>query len=148
MKRFLFFLLLSPVIMAQTEMQSYSVIQKIAGVEIRFYPPVMMAKYTSKTQGSGFEKLFGYISGNNTKNAKIAMTTPVHMEKKTDENSMAFVLPKKFSDGNTPQPNDPSLKVFEDKGDILPPSYFPVTPTHLKKKNIPKYSENFSKKKK
>ena len=38
------------------------------------------------------------------------------MEKKTDENSMAFVLPKKFSDGNTPQPNDPSLKVFEDKG--------------------------------
>lgn len=116
MKRFLFFLLLSPVIMAQTEMQSYSVIQKIAGVEIRFYPPVMMAKYTSKTQGSGFGKLFGYISGNNTKNAKIAMTTPVHMEKKTDENSMAFVLPKKFSDGNTPQPNDPSLKVFEDKG--------------------------------
>jgi hypothetical protein len=68
--------------MAQTEMQSYSVIQKIADAEIRFYPPVMMAQHTSKSQGSGFGKLFGYISGNNTNNTKIAMTTPVHMKKK------------------------------------------------------------------
>ena len=29
---------------------------------------------------------------------------------------MAFVLPKKFTDENTPQPNDSSLMVFEDKG--------------------------------
>ena len=43
--------------MAQTEVQSYNVIQKISDAEIRFYPPVMMAKHTSKTQGSGFGKL-------------------------------------------------------------------------------------------
>tara|TARA_B100001057_G_scaffold20123_1_gene18620 strand:+ start:2259 stop:2792 length:534 start_codon:yes stop_codon:yes gene_type:complete len=108
--------MLSSLAMAQTEMQSYSVIQKISGAEIRFYPPVMMAKYTSKNEGSGFGKLFGYISGNNTNNSKIAMTTPVHMEKKTGENSMAFVLPKTFTDVNTPQPNDSSLSVFEDRG--------------------------------
>jgi hypothetical protein len=116
MKWFLFFVMLSSLVMAQTEMQSYSVIQKISGAEIRFYPPVMMAQYTSKNEGSGFGKLFGYISGNNTNNTKIAMTTPVHMEKKTGENSMAFVLPKTFTDVNTPQPNDGSLSVFEDKG--------------------------------
>lgn len=116
MKRFLFFLILPSVIMAQTEMQSYRVIQKIAEAEIRFYPPVMMAKHTATDQGSGFGKLFRYISGNNSSNTKIAMTTPVHMEKKTRENSMSFVLPKKFTDDNTPQPNDTSLKVFEDKG--------------------------------
>ncbi len=116
MKQFLFFFMLSSLAMAQTEMQSYSVIQKISGAEIRFYPPVMMAKYTSKNEGSGFGKLFGYISGNNTNNSKIAMTTPVHMEKKTGENSMAFVLPKTFTDVNTPQPNDSSLSVFEDRG--------------------------------
>jgi hypothetical protein len=108
--------MLSSLAMAQTEMQSYSVIQKISGAEIRFYPPVMMAKYTSKNEGSGFGKLFGYISGNNTNNSKIAMTTPVHMEKKTGENSMAFILPKTFTDVNTPQPNDSSLSVFEDRG--------------------------------
>ena len=102
--------------MAQTEMQSYSVIQKIAEAEIRFYPPVMMAKFTAKSQGSGFGKLFGYISGNNTNNTKIAMTSPVHMEKKIGKSSMAFVLPKKFTDDNTPQPNDSSLNVFEDQG--------------------------------
>jgi hypothetical protein len=108
--------MLSSLAMAQTEMQSYSIIQKISGAEIRFYPPVMMAKYTSKNEGSGFGKLFGYISGNNTNNSKIAMTTPVHMEKKTGENSMAFILPKTFTDVNTPQPNDSSLSVFEDRG--------------------------------
>ncbi len=103
-------------IMAQTEMQSYSVIQKIAEAEIRFYPPVMMAKFIAKSPGSGFGKLFGYISGNNTNNTKIAMTSPVHMEKKIGKSSMAFVLPKKFTDDNTPQPNDSSLNVFEDQG--------------------------------
>ena len=29
---------------------------------------------------------------------------------------MAFVLPKKFTDDNTPQPSDASLSVFEDQG--------------------------------
>ena len=81
----MFFLILPLVIMAQTEMQSYSVIQKIGDAEIRFYPPVMMAKYTDIIQGSGFGKLFGYISGNNSNNTKIAMTTPVHMEKKKEK---------------------------------------------------------------
>ena len=112
----MFFLILPLTIMAQTEIQSYSIIQKIGDAEIRFYPPVMMAKYNDIIQGSGFGKLFGYISGNNSNNTKIAMTTPVHMEKKKGENSMAFVLPKKFTDENTPQPNDSSLMVFEDKG--------------------------------
>ena len=41
--------------MAQTEIQSYSVIQKMSDAEIRFYPPVMMAKHTSKTQGQVLE---------------------------------------------------------------------------------------------
>ena len=93
MKQFLFYLMISQILMAQTEIQSYEIIQKISEVEIRFYPPVMMAKHTSVKQGSGFGKLFGYISGNNTENMKIAMTTPVHMEKKKGESSMAFVLP-------------------------------------------------------
>jgi len=115
-KIFTFFLILPLAIMAQTEMQPYSLIQKIGNAEIRFYPPVMMAKYTDIIEGSGFEKLFGYISGNNSNNTKIAMTTPVHIVKKKGNNSMAFVLPKKFTDTNTPQPNDSSLIVFEDKG--------------------------------
>ena len=116
MKQFLFFLMLSQILMTQTEIQSYEIIQKISEAEIRFYPPVMMAKHTSVRQGSGFGKLFSYISGNNTENIKIAMTTPVHIDKKTGGISMAFVLPKKFKNVNTPKPNDKSLLVFEDQG--------------------------------
>lgn len=75
-----------------------------------------MAKHTANIEGSGFGKLFSYISGNNSKQKKIAMTTPVHMEKSKEVNSMAFVLPKQFNQDNTPLPNEDSLTVFEDQG--------------------------------
>ena len=61
-------------------------------------------------------QLFGYISGKNSTQTKIAMTTPVHMEKGNSENAMAFVLPKKFNTKNTPQPSDNSLQVYQDQG--------------------------------
>ena len=111
--RTLFFILLSFYTMAQIETQSYEVLKNIAGCEIRFYPPVMMAKYSSDKGGSGFRKLFKYISGNNDGETKISMTTPVHMEKSESGNSMAFVLPKSFNKENAPKPNDASLVVYE-----------------------------------
>tara|TARA_A100001015_G_scaffold292621_1_gene368172 strand:- start:502 stop:1095 length:594 start_codon:yes stop_codon:yes gene_type:complete len=112
---FKFFLLLfftKSFLMAQIESQDYKIIQSFNDVEIRLYSPVMLAKYSSKNSGSGFGKLFRYISGNNDQNIKIAMTTPVHMER-GEISSMAFVLPKKFSKNNAPLPIDKSLNVFE-----------------------------------
>ncbi len=94
-------------------MQPYKIIENIAGSEIRYYPAVMMAKHKSKNPGKGFGKLFNYISGNNNTETKIAMTTPVHIKKSQAENSMTFVLPKKFNINNAPLPNDNSLEVFE-----------------------------------
>ena len=38
------------------------------------------------------------------------------MEKNKAGSSMAFVLPKIFTDENTPVPNDVSLEVYEDEG--------------------------------
>ena len=101
--------------MAQTEMQPYEVVKNVDEGEIRYYPAVMMAKHQSKNSGAGFGKLFGYISGDNNANTKIAMTSPVHIKKSQNENSMSFVLPKKFNPDNTPLPNDGSLQVFEKK---------------------------------
>jgi len=98
--------------MAQTEIQPYEIIENIADSQIRYYPAVMMAKYKSKNPGAGFGKLFNYISGNNNSETKIAMTTPVHIKKSQAENSMSFVLPKKFNINNAPLPNDNSLEVF------------------------------------
>lgn len=110
---FLVLLTTTSIVMAQTETQPYEVVKNIADCEIRHYPPIMMAKYQSKNPGGGFGKLFNYISGGNSTNTKIAMTTPVHIKKSQSENSMAFVLPKKFNINNAPQPNDLNLEVFE-----------------------------------
>ncbi|NBS18561.1 MAG: heme-binding protein [Flavobacteriia bacterium] len=115
MRKILFFLWIPTFAMAQIETQSYEVIQNIGEVEIRVYPKVMMAKTKDNTQGSSFRKLFDFISGNNTNQQKIAMTSPVHMER-AKEKSMAFVLPKRMNSANTPQPLDASLEVIEDPG--------------------------------
>jgi hypothetical protein len=115
--KYTIFLLLPWLLMAQTEEQSYEVVQTKSDFEIRYYPPVMMAAYVSDSNNSsGFRSLFRYISGSNQSQTKIAMTTPVHMEKQEQGNSMAFVLPKKFDPKTTPLPSDSQVKVYESKG--------------------------------
>ena len=42
------------------------------------------------------------------------MTTPVHIKKVEDENSMSFVLPRKFNPESA-SPIDESIKVFENE---------------------------------
>ena len=83
------FLLLSITMFSQGyETQKYEVIKQIEDIEIRFYPPSLMAKVDS---GGGFSKLFQYISGKNDKNQKIAMTTPVHMTNENNKSTMVFL---------------------------------------------------------
>jgi len=99
--------------MAQTEEQTYELIQIKSNFEIRYYPPVMMAEYNSQGgSSSGFGSLFRYISGSNASETKINMTTPMHMEKQDKGNIMAFVLPKKFNPENTPIPKENKVSVY------------------------------------
>ena len=92
------------------ETQSYEVIKTVGEAELRFYPSVMMAK---TSVNSGFSSLFRYISGNNTSQQKISMTTPVHMDRNSKEGSMEFVLPRNFSKENTPKPLAGNIKVYK-----------------------------------
>lgn len=94
------------------ETQKYEVVKQIENIEIRFYPPSLMAKVSS---GGGFMKLFQYISGQNDKNEKMAMTTPVHMKNENNKSTMEFVLPSKYSLDNIANPNDKNIKIYNSK---------------------------------
>lgn len=104
----------------QTETQLYDVIEKYDNIEIRYYPPA--AKVMSKGEigkNSNFRNLFNYISGSNSNNEKISMTTPVYMKNDKENQIMEFVLPKKFNDNQIPKPDNLNLEVYKSKEAIF-----------------------------
>ena len=114
--------LISNWIMGQRyESQPYEVLQSLDDLEIRFYPPAIMAKTMANT-GNPFSTLFRYISGANQKNEKIEMTTPVYMYPEDGTSAMEFVLPKKYMRQQAPAPLGANVKIYESK-----PGYFAFT---------------------
>lgn len=78
-----------------TEEQKYTVERKFPKFEVRRYEACVVADVTvvSSFQSAGnsaFGTLFGYISGNNNPNTKIAMTSPVLQE---PNNTIAMTAP-------------------------------------------------------
>ena len=96
------------------ETQPYDLIKTYDDFEIRHYPSVAMVQ-TESSPGSeqNFRKLFQYISGLNESDLKIAMTTPVHMEKTQGENKMSFVLPSDLE--KPPIPKNKEVKIIKSK---------------------------------
>jgi len=96
------------------ETQPYKLIKDFEVFEIRYYPSVHMVQTEStETSGNNFSKLFQYISGSNESNLKIAMTTPVHMEKKGGEEKMAFVIPSSIK--TPPEPQNENVRLIQSK---------------------------------
>lgn len=104
---------------SKTEKQKYRVVKKETDFEVRFYPSATFAtiKSTAKNyrelSSSGFRKIAGYIFGNNESSAKIAMTSPVHMDINEDESSMSFVMPSEYDIKSLPKPNDAKVEIHE-----------------------------------
>jgi len=94
--------------------QPFKMIKSYDNFEIRYYPSVAMVQ-TQSSPGSeqNFRKLFQYISGSNESNLKIAMTTPVHMEKTAGNEKMSFVLPSNIK--QAPSPQNKSVKIIQSK---------------------------------
>ena len=100
---------------SQSETQRFDLIKTFEGVEIRYYPPSTMIKYVSDNN-SGFGYLFNYISGKNSLNQKISMTTPVHMQKlSNNKSSMEFVLPSKTNIDTNKKPENKDLELYLSK---------------------------------
>jgi len=105
--------------MSRIEKPTYSVEKTLKDrVEIRVYDAMIVAK-TSLPGASfddygsqGFRNVASYIFGNNQKQQKIAMTSPVIMEQGS-EASMYFVMPKQYSKDELPTPNSSKVQISE-----------------------------------
>jgi SOUL heme-binding protein len=102
-----------------TQEISYTVIKKIARIEIRQYPETILAVVENHIGDSGFGLLFQYISGENKIRRKVAMTAPVITSEKikmtapviTRTNYMAFALPSSYNKETVPIPTNPLVRI-------------------------------------
>jgi hypothetical protein len=95
-----------------TQEQPYTVIRDYDTFELRHYPDYVLVQV--RVQGDfmragsvAFGPLISYISGNNARGQKIAMTAPVLQETSADENhTVSFVLPEGMSIDSVPVPSN------------------------------------------
>ena len=106
------------------ETYPYVVKKKYQQVEIRSYETTLFTSVRLSTKGyknsasQGFSILAGYIFGNNERNEKIAMTSPVSMSLE-DTMTMMFMVPKKFKKDMLPKPNQTGIEFTQEPAKIL-----------------------------
>lgn len=106
---------------AQRNIETYPYVikKKYKQFEIRSYESTLFTAVKLSTKGyknsssEGFSILAGYIFGNNEKNEKIAMTSPVSMSLE-DSTTMMFMVPRKFNKDMLPKPNQSSIAFKEE----------------------------------
>ncbi len=99
--------------MSNYETPEYSVVEKDGELELRAYKSYLTASIEDlkSENASGFNQIFDYISGNNSKREKIAMTVPVFNELGTGISITAFVLPAKYANDAPPEPGNPRIHI-------------------------------------
>jgi len=101
------------------ERYPYVVKKKYKRFEIRSYETTLFTSVKLSTKGyknsssKGFSILAGYIFGNNERNEKISMTSPVSMSLE-DFMTMMFMVPKKFNKDLLPKPNQSGIEFKEE----------------------------------
>ncbi len=118
------------------EEPSYQVLNDFGDIQIRHYPAMVVAQTEvtadyKNSSSQGFQRLAGYIFGNNKKQQKIAMTAPVIQEQEAETMAMtapviqqksgtvwlmAFVLPAEYSVSTAPVPLDSAVIIKEIPG--------------------------------
>ena len=106
---------------AQRNIETYPYVikKKYKEFEIRSYEATLFTSVQLSTKGykdsssKGFSILAGYIFGNNERNEKISMTSPVSMSLE-DSMTMMFMVPKKFKKDMLPKPNQSGIAFKEE----------------------------------
>ena len=106
------------------EKYPYVVKKKYKQFEIRSYETTLFTSVRLSTKGyknsssKGFSILAGYIFGNNERNEKISMTSPVSMSLE-DSMTMMFMVPKKFKKDMLPKPNQTGIEFKQEPAKTL-----------------------------
>jgi hypothetical protein len=101
------------------ETYAYDTTKTFDNFEIRTYKSTLFTsvklstKNYKESSSKGFSILAGYIFGDNDRNEKIAMTSPVAMSL-DDSMTMLFMVPKKFDKETLPQPNQSQIVFTEE----------------------------------
>ena len=100
---------------AAIEKPDYQLVETFGEVEIRQYPPLLVARtWVEASFGDagnlGFRRLGGYIFGDNADDQRIAMTAPVTQSIEDGGYWVSFFMPAEFEMDNLPDPTDPSVE--------------------------------------
>jgi hypothetical protein len=111
---------------ARTEQVDYRVVGSVDGVELRRYPPTVLAETVAPSESVAFRRLFRYITGANEGGSTVGMTAPVEVsggdrgrtmamtapvevgrgDPSRDGVRMAFYLPASYGAESAPRPTD------------------------------------------
>ena len=115
-----FFVLLSGVLSScAIEKPGYETVKKEGDFEVRKYESIRVVSAPMdgmEKRDQSFRKLFKYISGENAGKKKIAMTSPVFMEKaqspdEKQKGSMSFMLPAEVAKAGPPSPDSDEVSL-------------------------------------
>ncbi len=121
---FIFVQLYFIIVQRKIETYPYVVKKKYDQFEIRSYEATLFTSVQLSTKGyknsssKGFSILAGYIFGNNVRNEKISMTTPVSMSL-DDSTTMMFMVPKKLNKETLPKPNQSGIEFKEEPAKLI-----------------------------
>ena len=105
-------------IMGLFETIRYTIIKKEKNIEIRQYDVFLLAStktMANKQFDSGFMNVFNYISGENHKDEKISMTTPVVSYEEDNQLVTGFYVPAKYDKTTVPKPTNERVFIQENE---------------------------------
>ena len=105
------------------EEAGFTIVHSTALYDVRRYQDRLVAETVYDDDGRGFQRLFGYISGDNKAASKIEMTVPVTQSTEIEMtapvtqsageggNVMQFHLPARFTADTAPVPTNPKVTI-------------------------------------